>query len=552
MNSEQLKNELKSRIASPGIGYWERIDASLQAIANDSDTVEAALPSVPPVPEPPVVLPLPTTSDEGRWPRSRILAIAATLTVILGLGFAAIAANRGNDGDRFNIAAGNSVSSTTADQTESDNPAFPTDLGDNATSADGAEGQTTDTVSPTTASCETVDPSADGGSVVFFANCGSVAGPPFPIYRLDGATNIQSALDAMVDGLTTQEQADGPSSPFDPADDISATFAVDSSGLATVEFMVPSGERWLPGSLTSNQLRSILDPVVATVFAFSDATMIDSQGLCWGEQDCDRPITRTEFEQTNFVNWGSITSSQCDLGAHWTDPDRCTVDGQRNSDRHTPAVVVNVAEDDTLSVRAGPGADNFELTQLGPGVAVNATEVVEVADDGGSWRLIVPTDDQAGWVNESFLEIGRSDFSAIADDFIRFAQSHSAEDLAKLPLADTVQLGLGPELMVTVGKDELTDPETWIIQRDLFRAYEGPFNIIGPLEDDEPRDIIFGDHPHCAGAPMPDPVGFEDHSQISIQPGASSFDSCLVWYTVDLFLNDQAQIEAITLDVWEP
>ncbi|MDH3499992.1 MAG: hypothetical protein OEM97_07710, partial [Acidimicrobiia bacterium] len=59
-----------------------------------------------------------------------------------------------------------------------------------------------------------------------------------------------------------------------------------------------------------------------------------------------------------------------------------------------PAVVVNVAADDTLNVRSGPGAGHFRVSELAPGAAVAVTEEAAVAADGGIWHLIV--DDQSG------------------------------------------------------------------------------------------------------------------------------------------------------------
>ncbi|NND12951.1 MAG: hypothetical protein HKO10_03235 [Acidimicrobiia bacterium] len=63
-------------------------------------------------------------------------------------------------------------------------------------------------------------------------------------------------------------------------------------------------------------------------------------------------------------------------------------------------------------------------------------------------------------------------------------------------------------------------------------------------------EVTVGSHPHCAGPPMPVAEGFEELTQISIQPAAP--DSCLEWWTVDVFLDDQGDIAGVTLDMWEP
>ena len=62
--------------------------------------------------------------------------------------------------------------------------------------------------------------------------------------------------------------------------------------------------------------------------------------------------------------------------------------------------------------------------------------------------------------------------------------------------------------------------------------------------------IGVGPHNHCAGSARPAPAGYESLRRISIQPAA--IDSCLEWWTVDLFVTDDGLISAITYDLWEP
>jgi len=49
---------------------------------------------------------------------------------------------------------------------------------------------------------------------------------------------------------------------------------------------------------------------------------------------------------------------------------------------------------------------------------------------------------------------------------------------------------------------------------------------------------------------MPPPDQVAVLRRISIQPTGT--DSCLEWWTVDLFLTDIGSIAAVTIDVWEP
>jgi hypothetical protein len=40
--------------------------------------------------------------------------------------------------------------------------------------------------------------------------------------------------------------------------------------------------------------------------------------------------------------------------------------------------------------------------------------------------------------------------------------------------------------------------------------------------------------------------------RVSVQPAAGSIDSCLDWFTVDLFVTRSGEVAAVTLDLWEP
>ncbi len=48
---------------------------------------------------------------------------------------------------------------------------------------------------------------------------------------------------------------------------------------------------------------------------------------------------------------------------------------------------------------------------------------------------------------------------------------------------------------------------------------------------------------------MEPPAGHATNRRVSIQP--ASAQSCLQWWTVDLFLGEDGRVEAITLDLYE-
>lgn len=159
----------------------------------------------------------------------------------------------------------------------------------------------------------------------------------------------------------------------------------------------------------------------------------------------------------------------------------------------------------------------------------------------------------------------RDEDRSLIRDFVAFAVRPSADTAGRLPFAGEVQLGLGRDLKATLGTAETADMSAWVLQAEYFRAYNGPFNALEPIQRhaaetrtdsvgtrDDAFDVSVGDHPHCASPPVPAPHGFERHRRVSVQPSESSIDSCLSWFTVDLFVTGKGRIEAVTLDIWEP
>ena len=89
-----------------------------------------------------------------------------------------------------------------------------------------------------------------------------------------------------------------------------------------------------------------------------------------------------------------------------------------------------------------------------------------------------------------------------------------------------------------------------MLELEAFRARTGPFSALEPLIDERPHVIVAGPHNHCASPPVPAPEGYEAHRRVSVQPADAT--SCLEWFSVDLFLEADGTIDAITLDLYEP
>jgi hypothetical protein len=97
---------------------------------------------------------------------------------------------------------------------------------------------------------------------------------------------------------------------------------------------------------------------------------------------------------------------------------------------------------------------------------------------------------------------------------------------------------------------DLQRPDAWVLQADGFRGHVGPFSALDLMGKDVATTISVGPHPHCASSPVPPPTSLVAARRVSVQPKV--VDSCLLWWTVDLFVSAAGRIEAVTLDLWSP
>lgn len=393
--------------------------------------------------------------------------------------------------------------------------------------------------------------------LAFFSICQTDPnGPPFPVLRrMDQPPSLQEKVAMLVAGSRVVELDDGLATGFDSVDErneIEVVVDVDPAGIATVDFRI-GDQRWHPGSRASAsaQLASFKDPLMATVFSEPSVTALDKSTLCWGESDCSGFTTRETWEGMLFVNHGVM----CDLAHYAQQSWGCTV---ADAAVTYQAVVVDVASDDVLNMRSGPGVAYFKVGELQPGSTVDVLDHLRPAEDGAWWRLVRTEPGDVGWVNASFLTnaataaSNRTEAEQLADTFVEFAARPSDSSFAALPIADRVALGLGAEVLKSVAGKELRNSSTWTLEMEYFRAYTGPFSAFTALSRTGAYEVTVGPHHHCASPPMPAPDGFEGLTRISIQPASDTIDSCLQWSTVDLFVDQQGDVVAITFDVWEP
>lgn len=138
----------------------------------------------------------------------------------------------------------------------------------------------------------------------------------------------------------------------------------------------------------------------------------------------------------------------------------------------------------------------------------------------------------------------------LVEALAEFARAPGAGTLAAIPFADRVRLGLSDRLMAERTSLELVRADAWVLPADPFRGHVGPFSALGLLARSLPTTISVGPHPHCASPPVPPPADLVGSRRVSVQP--KDIDSCLLWWTVDLFVSPAGRIEAVTLDLWDP
>jgi hypothetical protein len=138
----------------------------------------------------------------------------------------------------------------------------------------------------------------------------------------------------------------------------------------------------------------------------------------------------------------------------------------------------------------------------------------------------------------------------LVDSMVTWARTGEPAVLDPSMFAEEVALGLGQEIVAFRTFEELREPMSWRLDQDVFRAYVGPFSALDQLRRGGEVTVSIGQHPHCAAPPMDPPRGLANHRRLSIQP--ASAQSCLQWWTVDLFLGEDGRVEAITVDLYEP
>lgn len=132
--------------------------------------------------------------------------------------------------------------------------------------------------------------------------------------------------------------------------------------------------------------------------------------------------------------------------------------------------------------------------------------------------------------------------------FLAHAAAPSETTAANLPFSAETAIGLGDQTLATLTPAELVDPGRWSLDVAEYDGYAGPFSALDLATG--PVVVTVGAHARCVGPPVPPPAGFEELRRVSIQPEIAT--SCLEWWTVDFFVDDDEVVRAVTLDLFGP
>ncbi|CAN5683912.1 hypothetical protein BH24ACT15_BH24ACT15_12530 [soil metagenome] len=140
---------------------------------------------------------------------------------------------------------------------------------------------------------------------------------------------------------------------------------------------------------------------------------------------------------------------------------------------------------------------------------------------------------------------------ALLDAFVAFAKDPNDTTAAAVPWANEVKLHLGNQPAQAAVFPENRTGLVWSLDAVAYEGYSGPLDAREYIaETTFPLTYGAGPHKHCASPPVPAPDGLADLRRLWIQP--TGISTCLDWFTVDLFINGDGQVAAVSLDLFGP
>lgn len=119
-----------------------------------------------------------------------------------------------------------------------------------------------------------------------------------------------------------------------------------------------------------------------------------------------------------------------------------------------------------------------------------------------------------------------------------------------LPVAEQVLLALGSQVYARKAAMELADRRAWSINAPFYADLAGPFNLL--IQTPAPARFNVGPHDRCASSvPLPAPPELARYRRISIQPAEDTIESCIDWWSMELFVDD-GEIVGVAGDAFGP
>lgn len=200
----------------------------------------------------------------------------------------------------------------------------------------------------------------------------------------------------------------------------------------------------------------------------------------------------------------------------------------------------------------------------GSGATVHWIDVAPVGGPGAYVLIALGsdvTDERRSEVSSILYSLGQavaattvtSEQRAVVEDLRAFAADPTPETFADLRFGpEFVPLLLGATVHAQVRATDLAVASGWTLRPEFFAGRVPPFSALGSLADPGEVLVAAGPRRHCAGPPLDRPSGFEDLALVVVEPAEGRIDSCLNWYAVHVYLDDQDRIAGVGLDLWDP
>lgn len=143
---------------------------------------------------------------------------------------------------------------------------------------------------------------------------------------------------------------------------------------------------------------------------------------------------------------------------------------------------------------------------------------------------------------------------ARAEALMRFVEAPNQDTLREVGFAPEVILGLGDRVLAHRLVADLMDPAAWVLHAgpDGFRGRVRPLSALAVLAGAGETTVSLGPHRDCVNQlELPAPPQLARLARVSIRPSPQAISTCILWWSVDLFISESGEIAGLTLDLWD-